>query len=187
MKKASSTILIAVLAAACVFSGVALNALMRRGELARLDLSKGAITTLDTKTIETLSGLASPVKITYYTTDSKRMTTAMRTVESDARALLGEMARRAGKNFTFEVMYPEDNPQVSRSLGRFGITSFQFKSILKDEYSVSTIWSGMLIEYKGQSRSISYITRGHLLHLEDRIATCVRQIDTGYRPFAAVY
>ena len=187
MKKASSTILIAVLAAACVFSGVALNALMRRGELARLDLSKGAITTLDTKTIETLSGLASPVKITYYTTERKRMPTAMRTVESDARALLGEMARRAGKNFTFEVMYPEDNPQVSRSLGRFGITSFQFKSILKDEYSVATIWSGILIEYKGKPRSITYITRGHLRHLEDRIITYIHQIDTGYRPFAAVH
>lgn len=166
--------------------GLMLNSVLKNKEHKRIDLSKGSITSLNRRSIDTLFNLQSPVKISYYTSERKRMPTAMKNLEDDIRAILRQMSQHGRQNLTYEVVYPEDTPQVARGLGRFGISSFQFKTIKKDEYSVNTIWSSILIEYKGQSRGILYITRDHLPHLENKIITHIRQIETGYKPFIAL-
>jgi len=174
------------LALLSVFVSLVLDAFFVHRAPLRKDLSYGAVTTLRKSTMDLLSRLSSPVKITYYASERKRMPTSMRRLERDIRALLSEMKRCGNGNFTYEVIYPEDRPQVARGLGRFRISSFQFKTIMKDEYSVTTVWSGMLVEYMGKTRSIPYITGSHLQHLENRIMTHLCQIETGYKPVIAV-
>ena len=185
-RRSSLDLRIAALLLAAFLSGSGLHFLFRHAHRTVIDLSKGSIATLDGETKKTLASLQAPIKLTYFTSEKKRMPTAMRRMEPALRSLLREMKRYGGQHYTYEVVYPEDVPQVARGLGRFGLTSFQYKTILKDEYSVDTIWSGIMLEYKGQTRTIPYLTPSHLPNLEGTIITHIRNIDTDYKPFVAV-
>lgn len=163
-----------------------LNVLFRNPERGSFDVAKESLTTLSPKTTAFLSTLSAPVKITYYITEKKRLPTPLRSMERNVRALLRQMTRWAPRTLTVDIVHPEDQPQEARGLGRFRLSSFQYKTILKDEYSVGTVWSGLLLEYKGVSRAIPYLTPDHLPHLENRIITHLHQIDTHYTPTVAV-
>ncbi len=93
-----------VLLSLCV--GLLLNFAIRKRETLRIDLGKGSITSLSPKTRQVLAKLPEPVKVTYYVTERRRMPTAMRNVGADVQALLRELKRAGGKNFTYEVVYP---------------------------------------------------------------------------------
>jgi len=185
MKKAYTYALI-LLAILAISFGAILSRVFTKQETACIDLSKGAITTLSPGTQKKLESLTEQVKITYFTSEKKRMPTALRPLEAEIRALLRTMKRYGGSRFVYEVIHPEDKPQVARGLGRFRISSFQHKTIRRDEYSVRTVWSGMLIEYMGKSRAIPYITPKHLPHLENRLITHIQHIETDYTPVIAV-
>ena len=176
----------AYLAALAVLGAVFLNVLFRNPELAAVDLARDSVTALSTQTTEYLGTLNDPVKITYYVTEKRRMPTALRSLERDVRALVRQMGRWAPGRITFEVVHPEDRPQEVRSVGRYRLSSFQYKTILKDEHRVSTVWSGLLVEYKGSSRAVPYVTNDHLPHLENRLVTHLQQIDNRYVPTVAV-
>ncbi|MBK8576659.1 MAG: GldG family protein [Elusimicrobia bacterium] len=163
-----------------------LNVIFQNPEKGAYDVAKESLTTLSPKTTAFLATLSSPVKITYYVTEKKRMPTALRSMEREVRALLRQMTRWAPASLTIDIVHPEDQPQDVRGLGRFRLSSFQYKTILKDEYNVSTVWSGLLIEYKGVSRAIPYLTPDHLPHLENRIVTHLHHIETHYAPTVAI-
>jgi ABC-type uncharacterized transport system involved in gliding motility auxiliary subunit len=185
--RASLTGWLALVGLLALLLPAALNVFFRNPELGAFDMARESLTSLSPSTTDYLESLSSPVKITYYVTEKRRMPTPLRSLERDVRALLRQMGRWApGGTFSSEVVHPEDRPQEVRGVGRFRISSFQHKTILKDEYRVSTVWSGLLIEYKGISRAIPSLTSDHLPHLENRIVTHLRQIDTRYVPSVAV-
>jgi ABC-type uncharacterized transport system involved in gliding motility auxiliary subunit len=174
------------LAALAVLGAVFLNVLFRNPETGAVDLARDSVTALSTDTTAYLGTLNDPVKITYFVTEKRRMPTALRSLERDVRTLVRQMGRWAPGRITFEVVHPEDRPQEVRSVGRYRLSSFQYKTILKDEHRVSTVWSGLLIEYKAASRAVPYVTNDHLPHLETRLVTHLQQIDNRYVPTVAV-
>ncbi len=176
----------AVLFAVAALGAVSLNVLFRNPETGAVDLARDSVTSLSSSTTDYLASLNAPVKITYYVTEKRRMPTALRSLERDVRALVRQMGRWAPGRITLEVVHPEDRPQEVRSVGRFRLSSFQHKTILKDEHRVSTVWSGLLVEFKGVSRAVPYVTPDHLPHLENRLVTYLQQIDSRYVPTVAV-
>jgi ABC-type uncharacterized transport system involved in gliding motility auxiliary subunit len=137
------TILAAIIALSAVFSILPV----------RCDLSPGKVYTVSPFSKETLSALDSEVAITWYRSrDLERMTPAIGYIDSFLEAYRAASGGR--------LSYTAKDPSLSDStatIESLGIVPRQTSVRGKDGTSIKTLYSGLVIEYKGDYRSIPFL------------------------------
>ncbi len=117
------------------------------------DLSPGKLYTVSSFSEETLSSLDSEVAVTWYRSrDLERMTPAIRYIDSFLEAY---RAASRGK-----LSYTVRDPSLQGStamIEKLGIVPRQTTVRGKDGTSIKTLYSGLVIEYKGDFRSIPFM------------------------------
>lgn len=126
------------------------------------DLSPGKTYTVSSFTKEILEGLDSEVSVTWYRSrDLERMTPAIRYIDS----FLEEYRAASGGRLSYTVKDPSLSGSMAR-IERLGIVPRQTSVRGKDGSSIKALYSGLVIEYRGDFRSIPFLLDSKSLEYE---------------------
>lgn len=119
----------------------------------RLDLSAGRLNTLSKVSRNLYSEIEDTVRITYYC--SGRLASVFHAPAEIADLLQEYAARSRGK---IQVSVKDPSPDYLDDMERFGLLSQSLPNVGKGELSVTTVYSGLVIEYLNKVEVIPWIT-----------------------------
>ncbi|HUL78937.1 MAG TPA: Gldg family protein, partial [Vicinamibacteria bacterium] len=134
-----------------------------------------------------LAALPDPAFVTYYVSDRARMPSRMRQVERGVTEVLGALRRASGGRLDYQVVDPEDDPDLQRYAARRGIAPFRARSVERDAYSERTVWSALSIACGDHPESaINDVGPEHLPRLQTLVLEHLALMETPRRPVVAL-
>lgn len=119
----------------------------------RLDLSKNKTFSLSSYTKKLLNPIETPVKITYYRSNSlSRIYPQVRDVSDYLNSYSAQ-----NKNISFMIVDPEKDETTSELLENYGVTSQPFVNATKNSTEYTNVYSAIVIEYKGNYEVIPFL------------------------------
>lgn len=155
-------------------------------EAIKIDLSGSSLSTLSKRTKDFLKNTNRKIKINYYISGYDKLPSSQMDLRSGVREILESLKKYSEGKLKYNIINTDNNPDSKARLIQNHITPFTVETIKRDNYTTHSIWSAMLIDYKGKTKKIPYILTEHLPHLQERIISLCSQIDKKTRPVIGV-
>ncbi|MCI0589611.1 MAG: GldG family protein [Planctomycetes bacterium] len=118
---------------------------------ARLEMGRARLSRLTEETRRRLSTLQDRVLLTYYASDRSRMPSHLRGVEREVTDLFDALKRASGGKLDYQVVDPDADPVLREDLSRYAakraVAPFRARSVERDAWSETTVWSTISIAY----------------------------------------
>ena len=152
-----------------------------------VELGRFEATRVSPETRARLASLPDDVFVSYFVSDRARMPSHMRRVERGVSEVLESLRRASGGRFDYQVVEPDDDPNLQRYAARRGIAPFRARSVERDAYSERTVWSALSIACGDRPESaIGGIGPEHLPRLQALLLDHLAQMQKPRRPVVAL-
>ncbi len=171
------------LGAALVVTAAHVGELLPGG--ARVELGRTKLLRLSDATVARLDSLQDQVFVTYYVTARERMPSHLRRIESRVTDLLAAMKSAAPGRFDYQVVDPDEHPDLARFAARRKVAPLRARHVTRDAWSEQELWSTLSIASGPRKPAlIDGIGPEHLPRLQ---ALMVSHLDQLENPRAPVY
>jgi hypothetical protein len=152
-----------------------------------VEIGRFKATHVSPETRARLAALPDEAFVTYYVSDRARMPSHMRRVERGVTDVLQSLKQASGGRFDYQVVDPEEDPDLQRYAARRGVAPFRSRSVERDSYSERTVWSALTIALGARPESaISGIGPEHLPRLQALLLDHLAQMEKPRRPVVAL-
>ena len=153
-----------------------------------MNLGSRHIAALSPQTRTFLSGLRTPLSLTYFVSARDKMPSHLKGVEGSVSDLLDAIVAAAPGQVDVRIIDPEmSGPQGIAYASRKKVSPFSVRKIRQDEHSEQKVWSSLVLAYADQPEVlIQGITDVDLPYLEDLIVRNLRAHATPLAPVFAV-
>ncbi|MFO0980817.1 MAG: Gldg family protein [Planctomycetota bacterium] len=156
---------------------------VRHHHATRIELGRLRITELSDLTRARLGSLRDKLFLTYFVSGRSEMPSHMRDVERRVGDLLAAMQRAAGGRLDYQIVHPADDPDLEHYAAHRKAAPVRVRSVVRDGYSETTIWSAMTIAYGAHKPALlPSIGAEHLPYLQSLIVSHIEQMEHPRKP-----
>jgi len=169
-------------------SAVFLSAWAGEAGLARMDLTSDRTYSLSRESERILSRIPYPLDITYFVSPPEAMPSELRQFEKEVTERLSGYARISDRIRFKVVRLADPDSEDAKELARRGVIPFSARTVSKDSYAVTKIYSALTMTYLDKvQQAVPQVLPDNLGELEYRLmSTLVRMMRDG-PPFVSMY
>ncbi len=125
----------------------------QRGGAGRLELGPTRLVHIEPGTLEALERVEGKVHATYFVSAAHELPSPMGRIEEQVTSFLEALADAAPDRFAYRVVHPGSDPDLERLAARRNVSPYRVRTVTRDAYEETTVWSTLLLEAGSRRRS----------------------------------